>query len=313
MLIWTGDTDKGSTMSLGAAIIGAAGVLGAAGIGAGIAQGGNEAAQDIALQNQQAQADNLRWQKQMQQMAWSREDNAVQRRVRDLEAAGLSPVLAAGSSASSSGPIHTTAPQNTYDAQKGASNMIQGLNLTNAAMALMKMKADIAQTNAQTAYTQQQTELSKLRTTGQDLENIYRGESNPLSLDAQKLDLEYKKLTQPDRIKSLVLDNESKGQKIVNLELDQKIKEYGVKQASIDLIKSQIEKDNMALGLDAQQLDNVSKQVAIQIQQYNLGLYQKMGLPAGVPLSPLEKGALSGSGAIGEMLDKIFKQGGAKK
>lgn len=48
-----------------------------------------------------------RYEKQlsMQYEAWAREDSAAQRRATDLEKAGLSPVLAAGSSAGSSGPI----------------------------------------------------------------------------------------------------------------------------------------------------------------------------------------------------------------
>jgi len=71
--------------------------------------GNINAGRNLELQGQQ-----LDYQKAMQQNAWAREDNAVQRRVADLKAAGLSPVLAAGSAAQSSGPIQVTTPQRDY-------------------------------------------------------------------------------------------------------------------------------------------------------------------------------------------------------
>lgn len=73
-------------------------VYGALGVGEGF---GN-----LSLQSQ-----NLKYMKELQQKVWEREDTAVQRRVADLEKAGLSKTLATGSAADSSSPVSISAPQ----------------------------------------------------------------------------------------------------------------------------------------------------------------------------------------------------------
>ena len=67
--------------------------------------------------NFQLQKDNLAYQKDLQKLVFAREDNSVQRRVADLRKAGLSPTLAAGSSAGAGAVIGTAAPQKVSNLQ----------------------------------------------------------------------------------------------------------------------------------------------------------------------------------------------------
>lgn len=64
-----------------------------------------------AGKNLDLQKENLAYQKDLQQQIFNREDNAVQRKVADLQLAGLSPVLAAGQAANAGMAVQTQAPQ----------------------------------------------------------------------------------------------------------------------------------------------------------------------------------------------------------
>lgn len=99
----------------------------------------------LGIGNLVMQNKNLNYQKSMQKQAWEREDNATQRRVADMKAAGLSPTLAAGSAAQASAPIQTHAPQ-----YGGPSMQDKALNYLSHA----KMKADVATSVAQQQITE---------------------------------------------------------------------------------------------------------------------------------------------------------------
>lgn len=112
----------------------------------------------INEENLQLQKDTLQYQKEVQQQTWNREDNATQRRVADLRKAGLSPILAAGSAAGVSAPIHVDTPQ------KSSVKYTTPLDKSGVALALMRAKQDVSRTYAE-------NELIKTQIVRQNLEN----------------------------------------------------------------------------------------------------------------------------------------------
>lgn len=156
----------------------------------------NQTNKDIANQNLQFQDENLQYQKNLQKQIFAREDNAVQRRVDDLVAAGLSPTLAAGSAANAGQAIETQALHNDYSPKTmptyGLSSMIgAGLDALKAVGELNRQKSEIEYLQNQSANVKADTanklifgenadQWYKLRNYGLGLKNKNQGFNNEI-------------------------------------------------------------------------------------------------------------------------------------
>jgi len=192
-----------------------------------------------SIGNMGMQQQNLDYQKNLQQQIFDREDNAITRRIADLKANGLSPVLAAGQGAQAGQAIQTQAPQMApINAQD---RFLKGIGAEIAQKDIDLKQANIAKTNAETAYIQTQNAGS----TGMQ----------PLQQEAQKLANLFSSETLGTRKSQLELDTEAKS--IAN-SLNQALSSGSIQKQSLDLTGQQIDNINKALDskLKNSQLDS---------------------------------------------------------
>lgn len=135
---------------------------------------------------------------------WARDDNAVQRRVKDLIKAGLSPTLAAGSAAASSSAMRMESPAKDFKQNLGEAFM--------TGMSIKQMSEQIKNTEANTNNVNEDTNNKKLN--GQLLSEQY------IKIQKENLLLDFQKDLTKLNIVGQDLTNKERFQAIENLKKD---------------------------------------------------------------------------------------------
>lgn len=129
-------------------------------VGGALVSGGLGLIGDLFNVGQQGQ--NLAYQKRLQRELFAREDNAVQRRVADLRAAGLSPTLAAGSAAGAGSVVHTEAPQ-TEAGERFGKTVAGAMELAANRIGLRKLNAEAGRSEADKLKAEAEAEIAQVK------------------------------------------------------------------------------------------------------------------------------------------------------
>ena len=205
------------------------------------------------------QAEQQRWERKMYKNALSREDSAVQRRVADLKAAGLSPVLAAGSGAQSMAPIKSQAPQ--FDGDP----IGKGLQAMALQASLMQQKQNIEKTKQETDLIKMQKDRVMADTVGQQLMNKYTADSMGNRLTKLDFDVQLAKATNPQRIEQMAIDIRRGNIKEQQDKVDLQLKNLGVKKSELDIILADLKNRFTSNQLQGQVEDIIAKKLAVQM------------------------------------------------
>lgn len=180
---------------------------------------------DIAMKN-------LDFQREYNSQIFRREDTGVQRRAKDLEQAGLSKTLAAGSAAGAGGNAST--PQLNFDAQRpeyDISGAFSGAatNALNTFTSLMSVKQAVDLNNQQIATAKAQAEKTLADTETTKIENLTLAQRRQAELDnmlanRNLTDEQRQNLIQQRAQISATIDQIRTG--IKGAELDQSIRSY---------------------------------------------------------------------------------------
>jgi len=209
---------------------------------------------------------NWRSQEQTNKQEMDLANTAVQRRVADLKAAGLNPVLAAGSAASSPQLTAPKADDPVAAALTGAKTG-QEVAQSRAQQDLIQMQKDKAA--ADINYVNAQAENARKVGQGVDLDNRLKGGT---------LESKVSQAASDARRAGAEADRSAVESQIA--ELDRQLRVVQLPEERLKLALLAIDKQARTQGLDILTTELAAKKVALQISENDLSYYKQHGIPS---------------------------------
>lgn len=162
--------------------------------------------------NWEAQKEQQKYERDLQQTIFDREDNAVSRRVEDMRNAGINPVMAAGAAAQAGTPIKTDVPERA----RNVTQLPQIMEMLMQREMIGKSKAERNLINAQTDSVRDEIKMRKSK---------FRLEEERVGISREELRLNTRKFNE--------------GIRQFELEIGLELRRIGISESQLNLMERQ--------------------------------------------------------------------------